>query len=148
MVFDDVRMQMTAKHWGVRFNRKQPPKQVDFIQCFVLELPDRPGSPVFCCEVGLYKLNPVDQQLESAWFQPLNLKCNFMVSKFAFKCNLYHYSERLIAGEYIKYNNNSGYIDEEHLRSTPQVGLALPGVRSVTWIYWLSSVEPCFDAQQ
>jgi hypothetical protein len=28
--------------------------------------------------------------------------------------------ERLIAGEYIKYNNNSGYIDEAHLRSTPQ----------------------------
>ena len=77
VVFDDVRMQMTAKHWGNYFNLKHPPKQVDFIQCFVLELPDRPGSPVFCCE-------------------------------------------RLIPGEYIKYNNNSGYIDEDHLRSTPQ----------------------------
>jgi hypothetical protein len=24
-------------------------------------------------KVGLYRLNPVDPQLESAWFQPLNL---------------------------------------------------------------------------
>lgn len=77
VVFDDVRMQMTAKHWGMQFNAKHPPKQVDFIQCFVLELPQRPGSPVFCCE-------------------------------------------RLIAGDYIKYNNNSGFVDDEHLRSTPQ----------------------------
>ena len=76
VVFDDVRMQMTAKDWGRRYNMKHPPKQVDFIQCFVLELPDRPGSPVFCCE-------------------------------------------RLIEGEYIKYNNNSGFVDEGH-RSTPQ----------------------------
>jgi hypothetical protein len=30
--------------------------------------------------------------LESAWFQPFSLKCDFPVSKFAFKCNLYHYS--------------------------------------------------------
>ena len=27
VVFDDVRMQMTAKHWGRRFNQKHPPKQ-------------------------------------------------------------------------------------------------------------------------
>jgi hypothetical protein len=25
------------------------------------------------CEAGLYKLNAVDSELESAWFQPLNL---------------------------------------------------------------------------
>jgi hypothetical protein len=39
-------------------------------------------------EVGLYKLNPADLLLESAWFQPLNLKCSILVSKSAFKCNL------------------------------------------------------------
>ena len=43
-------------------------------------------------EAGLYKLNPVDPQLESAWFQPLKLKCDFLVSKFAFKFNLYRYT--------------------------------------------------------
>jgi hypothetical protein len=44
-------------------------------------------------EVGpLYKLNSVDPELESAWFQlegawfqPLSLKCNFLVSNFAFE---------------------------------------------------------------
>jgi hypothetical protein len=30
-------------------------------------------------------------KLESAWFQPLNLKCDIPVSKFAFECNLYRY---------------------------------------------------------
>jgi hypothetical protein len=34
----------------------------------------------------------VDPQLESARFQPLNLKCDILVSKFAFKCNLYRYT--------------------------------------------------------
>ena len=43
--------------------------------------------------VGLYKLNPVDAvALESAWFQPLNLSTEILVSKFAFKFNLYHYA--------------------------------------------------------
>jgi hypothetical protein len=36
------------------------------------------------CMVGLYNLNPVDPQLESAWFQPLNLKCDILVSKICF----------------------------------------------------------------
>jgi hypothetical protein len=42
--------------------------------------------------VGLYKLNAVEPWLESAWFQTLNLKCDILVSKFAFKCNLYHFT--------------------------------------------------------
>jgi hypothetical protein len=41
-------------------------------------------------EVGLftswmYKLNAVHPELESAWFQPLNLWCDILVSKFAFQ---------------------------------------------------------------
>ena len=44
-------------------------------------------------EVGLDELNAVDPELESAWFQPLNLKCDFLVSYFAFKSNLYRYVE-------------------------------------------------------
>ena len=46
------------------------------------------------CHAGLYKLNPVDPWLESAWFRRLNRKCDILVSKVAFKLNLYHYSER------------------------------------------------------
>jgi hypothetical protein len=39
--------------------------------------------------VGVCNLNPVYPQLETAWFQPLNLlKYDFMISQFAaFKCN-------------------------------------------------------------
>jgi hypothetical protein len=46
--------------------------------------------------VGLYKLNPVDPQLDIIWFQPLNLKYDFLLSKFAFKCShLYRYIQVL-----------------------------------------------------
>jgi hypothetical protein len=38
------------------------------------------------------KQNSVDPWLERAWFQPLSLKRDILVSKFAFKCNLYRYS--------------------------------------------------------
>jgi hypothetical protein len=38
--------------------------------------------------VGLYKLNSVDPELESAWFQPLNLKCDILLSIFAFRFQL------------------------------------------------------------
>jgi hypothetical protein len=35
--------------------------------------------------VGLYNFDP---ELESAWFQPLNLKCDLLVSIFAFSISL------------------------------------------------------------
>ena len=38
-------------------------------------------------KVGLYNLNADYPYLESARFQPLNLKCDFLVSKFAFTFN-------------------------------------------------------------
>jgi hypothetical protein len=34
--------------------------------------------------------------LKGAWFQPLNLKCDILVSKFAFKFNLYRYSSAFV----------------------------------------------------
>jgi hypothetical protein len=37
--------------------------------------------------------------LESVWFQPLNLKCDFMVSEFAVKFELYRYSEEILVPE-------------------------------------------------
>ena len=42
-------------------------------------------------KVGLYKLNPVDPQLETAWFQPLSLLSENLISKFAFKFSSYRY---------------------------------------------------------
>jgi hypothetical protein len=42
-------------------------------------------------KVGTYDFNAVDPHLETAWFQPLNLKCDILVSKFASKFNLYRY---------------------------------------------------------
>jgi hypothetical protein len=35
--------------------------------------------------VGLYTLNSVYPWLESAWFQPLNLKCDFLVLRLCFQ---------------------------------------------------------------
>jgi hypothetical protein len=59
-------------------------------------------QPLLLHPAGLYKLNAVDPQLESTRFQPLNLsseklvsrfeKLPKLVSKFAFKCNLTHYT--------------------------------------------------------
>ena len=42
--------------------------------------------------VGLYKLNPVDPQIESDWFQPVSLCSETLISRFAFKFNLYRYT--------------------------------------------------------
>jgi hypothetical protein len=71
-----LQMQQDAKLWGERFDALKPPKAVDFLQAFLLELPDREGCPMFACE-------------------------------------------RAIQGEYLKHNNNSGYV-EPHRRATPQ----------------------------
>jgi hypothetical protein len=44
--------------------------------------------------VGLYTLNPVDLQLQSARFQPLHLSSESLVSTFAFQCDVYRYTAR------------------------------------------------------
>jgi hypothetical protein len=42
--------------------------------------------------VGLYRLNAVDIELESAWFQPLNVRSDVLISNIAdFKFNVYRY---------------------------------------------------------
>ncbi|XP_072568420.1 eukaryotic elongation factor 2 kinase isoform X4 [Paramormyrops kingsleyae] len=48
--FEDVRLQMEAKLWGEEYNRHRPPKQVDIMQMCVLEMPERPGKPLFHLE--------------------------------------------------------------------------------------------------
>ena len=48
--FDDVEMQMEARMWAQKFNESGPPKAVDFIAAYVLELVDRPGKPLCAVE--------------------------------------------------------------------------------------------------
>ena len=148
-------------------------QRVDFIQCFVLELPDRPGAPVYCCErliagvrgrtvcphtthtsrrhthvtpphtsrrhtrhaphVTPPRVSIIRARLchlsRFSTRPPTNVKRDCPGRKLK-KMNVINNTnaERECDGkgdescveEYIKYNNNSGYIDEEHLRSTPQ----------------------------
>ena len=78
--FNDVRMQCIAKyfcHGPKGYNSYKPPKEVDFLDSFVLNLKQRQGSPV--CHV-----------------------------------------ERYIQGDYKKYNNNVGWINNDDDRNTPQ----------------------------
>ena len=42
-------------------------------------------------------MNAVDPQLERAWFQPLDLSNEKLLSNFAFKCKLYRYTAGPIA---------------------------------------------------
>jgi elongation factor 2 kinase len=81
--FNDVRLQYEAAHWANIFNRAGPPKAIHVIQCYVLELNSRPGSPVVGCE------RFVDGH------------------------------DKYGAG-FVKHNSNSGFVDAEENRATPQ----------------------------
>jgi len=48
--FDDVQMQMEAKMYAELFNAHNPPKKVSFLDAYVLELKDRPGSRICAVE--------------------------------------------------------------------------------------------------
>ena len=50
MYFDDVKLQMDAKLWSEEYNRHHPPKQVDIFMMAVIELFERPGSPLYHVE--------------------------------------------------------------------------------------------------
>eukprot|EP01103_Thecamoeba_quadrilineata_P007634 TRINITY_DN17487_c0_g1_i1.p1 TRINITY_DN17487_c0_g1~~TRINITY_DN17487_c0_g1_i1.p1 ORF type:complete len:454 (-),score=72.00 TRINITY_DN17487_c0_g1_i1:103-1464(-) len=56
--FQDVRLQMYAKQWANQFNHCDPPKKVDFLPAYCLDLMERPGCPTSCVEPyieGTYK---------------------------------------------------------------------------------------------
>mmetsp|Transcript_9489 Transcript_9489/g.21726 ORF Transcript_9489/g.21726 Transcript_9489/m.21726 type:complete len:334 (-) Transcript_9489:41-1042(-) len=48
--FRDVQAQMVAKKWAAEYNKRSPPKLIDFIDCFVVELATRPGRPLMGVE--------------------------------------------------------------------------------------------------
>ncbi|XP_037069554.1 eukaryotic elongation factor 2 kinase-like, partial [Pollicipes pollicipes] len=45
--FDDVKLQMEAKLWSEEYNRHNPPKKVDIMQMYVVEMIDREDRPLF-----------------------------------------------------------------------------------------------------
>ncbi|KAG2449797.1 hypothetical protein HYH02_005320 [Chlamydomonas schloesseri] len=48
--YNDVLVQMDAKMLGECYNRTDPPKQVDVMQCAILQFPGRPGGPLYAVE--------------------------------------------------------------------------------------------------
>ncbi|KXZ51661.1 hypothetical protein GPECTOR_11g114 [Gonium pectorale] len=48
--YNDVLVQMDAKMLGEMYNRTDPPKQVDVMQCAILQFAGRPGAPVYAVE--------------------------------------------------------------------------------------------------
>lgn len=44
--YEDVRMQAYCAHFARKFNTYNPPKKVEFLEAFILELKQRAGSPV------------------------------------------------------------------------------------------------------
>ncbi|KAL6044462.1 Eukaryotic elongation factor 2 kinase [Balamuthia mandrillaris] len=47
---DDVKLQMHAKYLGELYNERNPPKKVDFISVWMLEMVDRPNKELYCIE--------------------------------------------------------------------------------------------------
>eukprot|EP01107_Rhizomastix_libera_P014766 TRINITY_DN494_c0_g1_i7.p1 TRINITY_DN494_c0_g1~~TRINITY_DN494_c0_g1_i7.p1 ORF type:complete len:830 (-),score=185.15 TRINITY_DN494_c0_g1_i7:63-2552(-) len=92
--FFDVKMQMLARRWSEKYNAKNPPKKVEFLETFVIELVDLPiprTSP---------SLQPQGSQA------PASEEVLYGV-------------ERFVEGKFIKYNNNSGFVNIDQ-RNTPQ----------------------------
>ena len=93
--FEDVKLQMDAKLWGEEYNRHNPPKKVDIFQMAVLEMVERKGT---------YIIHTIK----------MCNKITFLLSGSP----LFHV-EHYIDGEYVKYNSNSGYVDNRLARQTP-----------------------------
>ena len=56
--FQDVITQHYARAYAIRYNSYSPPKKIDILLCWLLELKQRPGAPLCCVEVfvnGVYR---------------------------------------------------------------------------------------------
>ena len=76
--FDDVKLQQVSKYYADEFNKWLPPKKIDFLHCFIIQMHERPGKPLYFME------------------------------KF------------VDSGTFEKHNSNSGFVNDEHQRNTPQ----------------------------
>lgn len=48
--YNDLLVQMDAKMLGEMYNRTDPPKQVDVMQCVIVQFTGRPKAPLYCME--------------------------------------------------------------------------------------------------
>lgn len=48
LFFEDVKMQMVARRWAAKYNDYNPPKRIEFLMCYVVELVDRVPDVVTC----------------------------------------------------------------------------------------------------
>lgn len=48
MFFEDVKMQMIARKWAAKYNDFNPPKKIEFLMSYVVELVDRTPDIVTC----------------------------------------------------------------------------------------------------
>ena len=125
--FQDVVMQMFTKKYADMYNQYQPPKLVDFVKAWIIELVDRPQvySPsTFLCHTLSFHFN-------LHMFIEITLNIYVLSSPFIYVhiihlCCFSIYIQRplaavehFITGAYRKHNNNFGYVDEDE-RNTPQ----------------------------
>jgi hypothetical protein len=50
LYYNDIKAQVFASIWAQKFNDFHPPKNISYVECFVLELVERPGRPLCGCE--------------------------------------------------------------------------------------------------
>ena len=93
--FEDVKLQCDAKLWGEEYNRHNPPKKVDIFMMAVLEMVERPGRDLYHVEHYIDGNNR--EFIQSTFLIPFPT-----------------------TGEYVKYNSNSGFVDNRLVRQTPQ----------------------------
>lgn len=48
LFFEDVKMQMVARKWAAKYNDFGPPKRIDFLMSYVVELVDRTPEIITC----------------------------------------------------------------------------------------------------
>lgn len=83
-VRNDIKLQYEANHWAQKFNASDPPKKINFIRAWAMEMPDREGQPWFAIE-------------------------RFIAGK------------DMYGASFVKHNTNSGFVDLDLHRVTPQV---------------------------
>ena len=109
LFFEDVKMQMVARKWAAKYNDFNPPKRIEFLMSYVVELADRVPEVVTC---GLEPY-PAGAQIQQSLAPNIILTILPIVNFFLFNF------ERYVEGVYRKFNNNSGYVSHDE-RNTPQ----------------------------
>ena len=130
--FRDVQMQMEARVWAQRYNERCPPKAVDFIAAYVLELSvctrTAPSADLFPIPTSHLFPRQIPLRSPPPPPPPLPRRRRLTAQPSSPRSRLPPAQdrpgrpvggvERFIAGEYRKWNSNWGWSDDE--RDTPQ----------------------------